>query len=159
MVATPIDIAQAATATTATLLKWQKSMEERATFRQNMDESRRAIQASSELLKRLRQRYRDDMAQSWEDAGPATVPVSAYQADVIRSAFRGLVRETGKPECQWRDLAKALVRDFTGCERIEAALVDWIVGKWPQPPSGPAALGVWEKQQQDQQTLRDETKR
>ncbi|ESX14212.1 hypothetical protein X747_08850 [Mesorhizobium sp. LNJC384A00] len=34
MVAAPIDIAQAATATTATLLKWQKSMEERATFRQ-----------------------------------------------------------------------------------------------------------------------------
>ncbi|ESY14039.1 hypothetical protein X751_28905 [Mesorhizobium sp. LNJC395A00] len=60
MVATPIDIAQAATATTATLLKWQKSMEERATFRQNMDQSRRAIQASRDLLKRLRQRHRDD---------------------------------------------------------------------------------------------------
>ncbi|MER8565930.1 hypothetical protein NKH85_19760 [Mesorhizobium sp. M0924] len=60
MVATPIDIAQAATATTATLLKWQKSMEERATFPQNMDQSRRAIQASRELLKRLRQRHRDD---------------------------------------------------------------------------------------------------
>ncbi|ESZ50441.1 hypothetical protein X730_11975 [Mesorhizobium sp. L103C565B0] len=59
MVATPIEIAQAATATTATLLKWQKSMEERATFRQNMDQSRRAIQASRELLKRLRQRQRD----------------------------------------------------------------------------------------------------
>ncbi|MER8912998.1 hypothetical protein NKI32_04080 [Mesorhizobium sp. M0761] len=36
MVATSIDIAQAATATTATLLRWQKSMEQRATFRQNM---------------------------------------------------------------------------------------------------------------------------
>ncbi|MER9004416.1 hypothetical protein NKI15_12370 [Mesorhizobium sp. M0862] len=60
MVATPIDIAQAATANTATLLKWQKSMEERATFRRDMDQSRRAIQASRELLKRLRQRHRDD---------------------------------------------------------------------------------------------------
>ncbi|WP_155923966.1 hypothetical protein [Mesorhizobium sp. L103C119B0] len=30
-------------------------MEERATFHQNMDQSRRAIQASRELLKRLRQ--------------------------------------------------------------------------------------------------------
>ncbi|ESZ69781.1 hypothetical protein X727_15495 [Mesorhizobium sp. L103C119B0] len=71
MVATPIEIAQAATATTATLLKWQKSMEERATFRQNMDQSRRAIQASRDLLKRLRQRHRDDMAESWEDADPS----------------------------------------------------------------------------------------
>ncbi|ESZ41048.1 hypothetical protein X730_29630 [Mesorhizobium sp. L103C565B0] len=71
MVATPIDIAQAATATTATLLKWQKSMEERATC-QNMDQSRRAIQASRELLKRLRQHHRDDMAQSWEDADPSS---------------------------------------------------------------------------------------
>ncbi|ESW69075.1 hypothetical protein X771_08470 [Mesorhizobium sp. LSJC277A00] len=61
MVTTPIDIARAAAATTtATLLKWQKSMEERATFRQNMDQSRRAIQASRELLRRLRQRQRDD---------------------------------------------------------------------------------------------------
>ncbi|ESZ56506.1 hypothetical protein X729_24145 [Mesorhizobium sp. L103C131B0] len=73
MVATPKDIAQAATATAATLLKWQKSMEERATFRQNMDQSRRAIRASRELLERLRQRHRNDMAQSWEDANPATV--------------------------------------------------------------------------------------
>ncbi|MER9457986.1 hypothetical protein [Mesorhizobium sp. M0478] len=74
MVATPIDIAQAATATTATLLKWQKSMEERATFRQNMDQSRRAIQASRDLLKRLRQHHRDDMAESSENANPSTAP-------------------------------------------------------------------------------------
>ncbi|ESX61332.1 MULTISPECIES: hypothetical protein [unclassified Mesorhizobium] len=76
MVATPIDIAQAATATTATLLKWQKSMEERATFRQNMDQSRRAIQASRELLKRLRQRHRDEMSESSENADPSTAPIS-----------------------------------------------------------------------------------
>ncbi|MES0059572.1 hypothetical protein NKJ86_05165 [Mesorhizobium sp. M0025] len=60
MVATPIEIARAATAAAATLLKWQKSMEERATFGQNLDQSRRAIQASRDLLKRLRQRHRDD---------------------------------------------------------------------------------------------------
>ncbi|ESY51584.1 MULTISPECIES: hypothetical protein [unclassified Mesorhizobium] len=60
MVATPKDIAQAATANAATLLRWQKSMEERATFRQSMDQSRRAIQASRELLKRLRQRQREN---------------------------------------------------------------------------------------------------
>ncbi|WP_352596259.1 hypothetical protein [Mesorhizobium sp. M0091] len=34
-------------------------MEEPATFRQNMDQSRRAIQASRELLKRVRQHQRD----------------------------------------------------------------------------------------------------
>ncbi|MER8745864.1 hypothetical protein NKH54_22680 [Mesorhizobium sp. M1004] len=60
MVATPKDIAQAATANAATLLRWQNSMEERATFRQSMDQSRRAIQASRELLKRLRQRQREN---------------------------------------------------------------------------------------------------
>ncbi|MER8722602.1 hypothetical protein NKH64_30485 [Mesorhizobium sp. M0999] len=76
MVATPIDIAQAATATTATLLKWQKSMEERATFRQNMDQSRRAIQASRELLKRLRQRHRDEMSEGSENADPSIAPIS-----------------------------------------------------------------------------------
>ncbi|ESX62314.1 hypothetical protein X758_33270, partial [Mesorhizobium sp. LSHC416B00] len=54
------------------MLKWQKSMEERATFRQNMDQSRRAIQASRDLLKRLRQRHRDDMAESSENANPST---------------------------------------------------------------------------------------
>ncbi|ESY99192.1 MULTISPECIES: nucleoside/nucleotide kinase family protein [unclassified Mesorhizobium] len=129
MVATPKDIAQASTATAATLLMWQMSMAEPATFRREMDQSRRAIRASRELLERLRQRHRNDMAQSWEDANPATVAVSTLQADVLRSAFRCLVRETGAPQCQWRELATSLVRDFTGCERIEAALVDWIVGK------------------------------
>ncbi|ESW62815.1 hypothetical protein X773_34085 [Mesorhizobium sp. LSJC285A00] len=69
------------------------------------------------------------MALGWEDADPSTVAVSAFQADVLRSAFRALVGETGTPECQWRDLAKALVRDFTGCELIETGLVDWIVSK------------------------------
>ncbi|ESZ53457.1 hypothetical protein [Mesorhizobium sp. L103C131B0] len=72
MVATPKDIAQAATA--ATLLMWQMSMAEPATFRRDMDQSRRAIRASRELLERLRQRHRNDMAQSWEDANPATLP-------------------------------------------------------------------------------------
>ncbi|ESZ58059.1 hypothetical protein X727_32070 [Mesorhizobium sp. L103C119B0] len=59
-----------------------------------------------ELLKRLGQRRRD-VALGWEDADPSTVAVSAFQADVLRSAFRRLLRETGAPECQWRDLAKA----------------------------------------------------
>nr|WP_050589067.1 hypothetical protein [Mesorhizobium sp. LSJC265A00] len=81
-----------------------------------------------ELLKRLGQRRRD-VALGWEDADPSTVAVSAFQADVLRCAFRALVGETGTPECQWRDLAKALVRDFTGCELIETGLVDWIVSK------------------------------
>ncbi|ESZ75459.1 hypothetical protein X726_14850 [Mesorhizobium sp. L103C105A0] len=77
MVATPIDIAQAATTAT--------------------------------LLMRLRQRHRDDVARGWEDADPSTVAVSRA------------------PECQWRDLAKALVHDWF--ELIETGLVDWIVSK------------------------------
>ncbi|MER8672980.1 hypothetical protein [Mesorhizobium sp. M0037] len=129
MVATPIEIARAATAKAASLLMWQKSMADPPGFRRDMDKSRLAIRASRELLKRLRHRYSDDVARGWEDADPAPVAVSAFQADILRSAFRAIVKERGVPECQWRDLAEALVHDLTECERIEPALVDWIVSK------------------------------
>ena len=68
------------------------------------------------------------MAQLSEDADPRLF-VSAFDADILRSAFQELVRETGVPECQWRELAKTLVHEFTGCERVEDCLVDWITSK------------------------------
>lgn len=105
----------------------QHSIARTAAFRRDMDQSRKTIQASRELLKRLRQLHRDDMVQVWEDADPPPVAVSAFDADILRSAFRDLVSETGVPECQWRDLAKTLVREYTGCEQIAAGLVDWII--------------------------------
>jgi hypothetical protein len=94
-----------------------------------MDKTRKTIQVLRELLKRLRERQRDDTARDWEDADPAPVAVSAFQADVLRSAFRELVKETNLPECQWRDIAVSLVYEYTGCERVEARLVDWITSK------------------------------
>ena len=97
-----------------------------AAFRRDMDQSRKAIQASRELLKRLRLRYRDDMAQLSDDADPRPF-VSAFDADILRSVFRTLVRETGVPDCERRDLARTLAYEFTGCERVEACLVDWII--------------------------------
>lgn len=107
----------------------QHSMAGTAAFRRDMDQSRKVIKASRELLKRLRQLHRDDMVQVWEAADSPPVAVSAFDADILRSAFRELVLATGVPECQWRDLAKTLVHEFTGCERVEACLVDWITSK------------------------------
>ncbi|MBZ9774073.1 hypothetical protein [Mesorhizobium sp. CO1-1-8] len=95
-------------------------------FRRDMDHSRRAIEASRELLKRLRQRHRDDMGRGWEDPDPTPASVSAFDADILRSAFRALVRDMSVPECQWRDLAESLVREYVGCEQIEIGLLDWI---------------------------------
>ncbi|MER8846904.1 hypothetical protein [Mesorhizobium australicum] len=102
-------------------------------FRRDMDQSRKTIQASRELLKRLGQRHREDVAHGREDADAAPVAVSAFDADIIRKVFHDLVLETGVPECQWRELATSLVHEFTGCERIEADLVDWIIGSSYQP--------------------------
>ncbi|WP_206632797.1 MULTISPECIES: hypothetical protein [unclassified Mesorhizobium] len=48
---------------------------------------------------------------------------------IIRKAFHDLISETRAPESQWRDLARSLVHEFTGCERIEAGLLDWIESK------------------------------
>ncbi|MER8855402.1 hypothetical protein NKH94_28110 [Mesorhizobium australicum] len=105
----------------------------RAALRRDMDQSRKAIQASRDLLKRLRQHHREDVARGWEDADAAPIAVSAFDADIIRKVFHDLVLETGVPECQWRELATSLVHEFTGCERIEAGLVDWIIGGSYQP--------------------------
>jgi len=109
------------------LLLQRNSATGTAAFRRDVDQSRKAIQASRELLKRLRLRYRDDMAHLISgDADPRPL-VSAFDADILRSVFRTLVRETGVPECQWRELAKTLVHEFTGCERVEDCLADWII--------------------------------
>ncbi|WP_137935370.1 hypothetical protein [Mesorhizobium comanense] len=126
MVAVHSDMARAAIE--ASYLLRHRSVAGTAAFRRNLDHSRRVIEASRELLKRLRQRQRGDTAQAWEDAGTAPAAVSTFDADILRAVFRDLVLEMKVPECQWRDLAKSLVHEFTGCERIEAGLVEWITG-------------------------------
>ncbi|RUU08658.1 hypothetical protein EOD10_27675, partial [Mesorhizobium sp. M7A.T.Ca.TU.009.01.3.2] len=49
---------------------------------------------------------------------------------ILRSAFRNLVRETSVPACEWRHLAESLVREYVGCEQVDAGLLDWITHKW-----------------------------
>lgn len=125
MVSTQTDIARAAIE--ASFLSRHNSLVGAAAFRQDMDRTRRTIAVSRELLKRLRQRQRDDAHKVRADAEPAPTTVSAFDADIIRKVFHDMVLETGVPDCQWRDLAKSLVFEFTGCEQIKAGLVDWIV--------------------------------
>ncbi|MER9915346.1 hypothetical protein NKJ71_32695, partial [Mesorhizobium sp. M0050] len=80
-----------------------RSMTGTSAFRSHMDHTRQAILESRELLKRLRQRYREDMAQVLEDEDDlAPMRISGFDADVLRSAFQNLVRDADVPECQWR---------------------------------------------------------
>ncbi|ESY79872.1 hypothetical protein X739_30125 [Mesorhizobium sp. LNHC220B00] len=116
------DMARAAIETS--FLLRQRSIAGRAAFRGEIDQSRRAIAASRELLKRFRQRKMDEALREDEQHR-----VSSFDADILRKVFQDLVLEMQAPECQWRDLAQTLVCEFTGSERVEAALVDWIIRK------------------------------
>lgn len=55
------------------------------------------------------------------------VSVSAFDRDVLRSAFKNSVYEDGIPEDQWREYAAQMIRDFTGTETVDPDLVEWIV--------------------------------
>lgn len=57
------------------------------------------------------------------------IPVSAFDCDVIRSAFKNSVIEDGILEDRWRDYAAQMVRDFTGIAKVESDLLDWIMRK------------------------------
>ncbi|TPL86136.1 hypothetical protein [Mesorhizobium sp. B2-3-12] len=124
MIGSHKDIAQAAIE--ASFLLRHRSIAGNVAFRREMDNSRRVIAQSRELLKRIRQRQRDD-SRAWEDADPVPVAVSAFDADILRAVFRDLVSETKVSECQWRDLARSLVHEFTGCDLVETGLIEWII--------------------------------
>ncbi|MBZ9696345.1 MULTISPECIES: hypothetical protein [unclassified Mesorhizobium] len=125
MVGSHIDVARAAIE--ASFLLRHRSIAGNIAFRREMDHSRRAIAQSRELLKRLFQR--DDNGQAWEATDPVPVAVSAFDADILRAVFRDLVSQANVPECQWRDLAKSLVHEFTGCELAETGLIEWLIHK------------------------------
>ncbi|WP_192178821.1 hypothetical protein [Mesorhizobium amorphae] len=55
--------------------------------------------------------------------------VSAFDRDILRSAFHKSVIEDAIPEARWREYASQMVRDFTGVETVETALLEWIVRK------------------------------
>ncbi|TPK99152.1 hypothetical protein FJ934_01480 [Mesorhizobium sp. B2-4-12] len=122
MVESRTDIARAMI--DATFISQRRSISDIASIRRDLDQSRRAIAASHDLLKRLRKRKIDEATRNVERHN-----VSAFDADILRSVFHDLALEMKAPEGQWRDLAHSLVYEFTGCERIDAALVDWIIRK------------------------------
>ncbi|WP_181176621.1 hypothetical protein [Mesorhizobium sp. B2-4-9] len=136
MLDTYTDITRAAIK--ATFLLRQNSIAGTAAFRRDIDNTRNAIKASHELLKRLRQRQSEDTARPCEDADPAAIAVSAFDADLLRASFRDLVVEMNLPESQWRGLAKSLVLEYVGCEQVEVGLLDWITGK---PPTASPSQG------------------
>jgi hypothetical protein len=55
------------------------------------------------------------------------VSVSAFDCDVLRSAFKSSVFEDSIPEDEWREYAAQMIRDFTGIETVDTDLVEWIV--------------------------------
>ncbi|TPK76110.1 hypothetical protein FJ934_02765 [Mesorhizobium sp. B2-4-12] len=117
------DLAQ--TTMDASIVLQRRSRGEIASLRVDIAQTRRAIAASRELLKRFRQRKLDEAITEVEQH-PS---VSAFDADILRSVFRDLVLEMKAPECQWRALAQSLVYEFCHCERVEPGLVDWIISK------------------------------
>ena len=57
------------------------------------------------------------------------VLVSAFDCDVLRSAFKKSVIEENIPEDRWREHAVLLIRDFTGSDDVDPECLEWIVRK------------------------------
>lgn len=57
------------------------------------------------------------------------VSVSAFDCDILRSAFMKLVTEENIPEDQWRSIAALLIRDYTDGDDIDPGLLEWLVRK------------------------------
>ncbi|MER8630787.1 hypothetical protein NKH55_13585 [Mesorhizobium opportunistum] len=98
-------------------------------LQRTLSASRHVLDASRKLLKRIREHQTDSRSGYYSPKDPATDGVSALDGDVAREVFKKLVVEIHLPDDQRRELAKGLVRELTGCEQIEPALVDWIVHK------------------------------
>ena len=56
------------------------------------------------------------------------VSVSAFDCDILRSAFMKLVTEENIPEDQWRSIA-VWIRDYTDGDGIDPGLLEWLVRK------------------------------
>ncbi|MGX7877333.1 hypothetical protein ACVDG5_036155 [Mesorhizobium sp. ORM6] len=55
--------------------------------------------------------------------------VSAFDCDIIRSAFVKAVIEANVPEDRWRDLAASLISDLTDNDEVDPELLEWLVRK------------------------------
>ena len=60
--------------------------------------------------------------------GKLGVSISAFDCDILRSAFLKSVSEDNIPEDRWREYAAQMVRDFAGSQvAVDPDLVEWIV--------------------------------
>ncbi|MCA0008581.1 MULTISPECIES: hypothetical protein [unclassified Mesorhizobium] len=95
--------------------------------------SRKAVEASRQLLKRLHEQQKDRQPGSCSEfigqAAKAPSDISAFDCDILREVFKKLVLETKVPEDKWRDLATSLIVEFTDRKQIEPALINWIIRK------------------------------
>ena len=57
------------------------------------------------------------------------IQISAFDCDIIRSAFIKSVIEESIPEDRWREHAALLIRDFTGSADIDPDFLEWLVRK------------------------------
>ena len=57
------------------------------------------------------------------------IQISAFDCDIIRSAFIKSVLEQNIPDDQWRAKATLLITEFMGSADIEPELLEWIVRK------------------------------
>ena len=55
--------------------------------------------------------------------------VSAFDCDILRSAFIKSVIEGNIPEDKWRAEARLLISNFTDSDDIDPKLLEWIVRK------------------------------
>ncbi|AZO72082.1 MAG: hypothetical protein E5V92_08680 [Mesorhizobium sp.] len=56
-------------------------------------------------------------------------PLSAMDAEIIKSAFHKEVRDKKLPESQWRDFAAQLVQTYTGQKEVDPDMLEWIIRK------------------------------
>jgi hypothetical protein len=63
------------------------------------------------------------------DNNQSSDAISAFECDILRNAFRTSVIENKIAEDEWQGYAALLVRNFTGNEDVDPALLAWIVRK------------------------------
>jgi hypothetical protein len=55
--------------------------------------------------------------------------ISAFECDILRTAFKKSVIEGSIPEYRWQSHAMLLVHELTDREHVEPEVLDWIVRK------------------------------
>lgn len=55
--------------------------------------------------------------------------VSAFDGEILRSAFHKAVLEEQIPESRWQEYASEMIRDFTGVAKVDPDLLEWITRK------------------------------